>query len=84
MKFNFPFRFESWLSGETLTSFLWTYFGSSKFKNMKIVYSRDIKLEHCTIKVFHLFIRNNGNYDPLDTIYMVSDEEYDRVMEAIE
>lgn len=84
MKFNFPFRFESWLSGETLNSFLCTYFGSSKFQNMKIVYSRDIELEHCTIQVFQLFIKNKGYDDPLDTLYAVTDEEYDKVMEAIE
>ena len=51
---------------------------------MKIVYSRDIKLEHCTIQVFQLFIKNEGYDDPLDTLYTVSDEEYDRVMEVVE
>lgn len=84
MKFNFPFRFHSWLSGEDLNSFLKRYFGSSKFENMKIIYIRDIKLEHCTIKVYHLFIDNKGYDDPLDTLYTVTDEEYYRVMEAIE
>ena len=84
MKFNFPFRFESWLHGETLNSFLCTYFGSTKFRDMKIVYSRDIKLEHCIIQVFQLFIKNEGYDDPLDTLYAVSDEEYDRIMEVVE
>ena len=50
---------------------------------MKIVYSRDIKLEHCAIQVFQLFIKNKGYDDPLDTVYVVSDEEYDRVMEVL-